>query len=246
MRVAIPCLLLVFMIGCTTLGWTQPVPTFEVAAVRVNHTGSGNSAFPVLNNGRLTATNVTLLSLLQAAYGLSEARIIGPEWLKTERFDVLAKAPAGASDTDIGPLLQSLLTDRFWMAVHIEKKELSVFHMVVAKGGVRMSLPESSRPSEAPPNRGGSMLVGAGTMSDIASRISLAAGRPVLDRTGLTGRYRFLLIFTPTPPTVQPSESAPPDLLTAVQEQLGLKLESKKEAVEVLVVDHADRVPKAN
>jgi uncharacterized protein (TIGR03435 family) len=187
--------------------------------------------------------------LLRAAYNLSENRIIGPDWIDADRFDVVGKPPQGTPNSDVMPMLQTLLKDRFHVVVHSDLRELPVFDMVVAKGGLKMSLSTSENPFPKPPsNPGGAMNFGAGTMTEIAQRLTGSAGRTVLDKTGLEGRYGFLLIYTPlsaqTPANAD--GSGPPDFFAAVEQQLGLKLEPKNEFIEVLVVDHAERTPTEN
>jgi uncharacterized protein (TIGR03435 family) len=222
-------------------------PTFEVATVKVNRSGGG-TAFPGLRNGMLTARDASLRLLLGAAYDLSQNRIIGPDWLDADRFDVAAKPPQGVPDSEMMPMLQTLLKERFHLAVHREMKQMPVFDMVVAKGGLKLSF-DPAHPIPTPPaNPGGALNIGAGTMPQIAQALTRAAGRPVLDKTGLEGRYGFLLIYTPL--SAQSADSAagsgPPDFFISVQQQMGLKLEPKIESIEVLVVDHAERTPTEN
>lgn len=92
------------------------------------------------------------------------------------------------------------------------------------------------------------MIVGSGTMPQLAKMMTGPAGRPVLDKTGMSGRYNYILSFTPLSAQAAESaaDSAPPDLFTAVQQQLGLRFESKKDSIEILVIDHAERVPAGN
>jgi uncharacterized protein (TIGR03435 family) len=224
-------------------------PQFEVATIKANQTGSGGSNFPRLKNGTLNAENVSLLMLLQAAYDLSAVRIVGPNWLNSDRYDVAGKSPQGVSDSELMPMLQELLRDRFRVSGHREMKEMPVYEMIVGKDGLKMSAFDPAHPLISPPNRngGGAMIVGSGTMPQLARMMSGPAGRPVLDKTGLSGRYNYILSFTPL--SAQADESASdssPDLFTAVQQQLGLKLESKKEPIEILVIDHAERAPIGN
>jgi uncharacterized protein (TIGR03435 family) len=143
------------------------------------------------------------------------------------------------------PMLQTLLQERFHLTAHREMRDLPVFEMIVAKGGLKMKLSTPEQPfPKPPPNPGGSMNMGAGTMSEITQRLSGAAGRPILDKTGVEGRYGFLLIFAR--PSAQPQTDGPPDFFTAVEQQMGLKLVAAKAPMEVLVVDRADRVPIEN
>jgi uncharacterized protein (TIGR03435 family) len=229
-------------------------PAFEVATAKVNRTGDNGATSPELRNGTLTARNVSMKMLLRTAYDLSESRITGPDWLDSDRFDVAAKSPQGVPDSELMPMLQALLKDRFHLVAHREMKEMPVFDMVVAKGGLKMSPfdPAHPAPPRGPP--GGSMdftaisTNGVATMSQLALRLTASAGRPVFDKTGVEGRYGFFLMYTPI--AAQSANGAPgsgaPDFFTAVQQQLGLRLEPTKASVEILVVAAADRVPTEN
>jgi uncharacterized protein (TIGR03435 family) len=221
-------------------------PTFEAATIKPNKSGENGGGYPGLRNGLYTGRNASMKMMLRSAWDLSESRIFGPDWFDSDRFDVEAKIPPGATQADMMLMFQALLKERFHLELHREMREMPVFDMVVAKGGLKMELstPEHRFP-QPPPNPGGSMNVGAGTMPQIAQRLSGAAGRTVLDKTGLDGVYGFLVIFTPMNAT-NPPEGAPPDFFTAVEQQLGLKLQPNKEPIEVLVVDHADRTPTDN
>jgi uncharacterized protein (TIGR03435 family) len=239
---------LLFVI-CTALPLPAQSPAFEVATVKVNHSGDNSSGFPALRNGTLTGRNVTMRMMLRAAYGLSESRISGPDWLDSDRFDLAGKAAPGVPDSELMPMFQTLLKDRFQLEVHREMREMPVFDMIVAKAGLKMSLSSPEHPFPTPPpNPGGYMNFGAGTLPEIAMRLAGSAGRPILDKTGLEGRYGFLLIYTPvsTQTADEAAASGPPDFFMAVEQQLGLKLEPNKEPLEVLVVDHSQRVPTEN
>jgi len=221
-------------------------PTFEAATIKPNKSGDGSSGYPGLRSGLYTGKNATMHMMLRSAYDLSESRIFGPDWLDSDRYDVEAKPAPGATQADMMLMFQTLLKERFHLELHREMREMPVFDMVVSKGGLKMSLstPEHRFP-QPPPNPGGSMNVGAGTMPQIAQRLSGAAGRTIIDKTGLDGAYGFMVIYTPMN-AANPPEGAPPDFFTAVEQQLGLKLEPNKAPIEVLVVDHADRTPAEN
>ena len=225
-------------------------PAFEVATVKVNPSGDNGAGFPGVRNGILTAKNVSLRMMLRVAYSLDERRIFGPDYLDSTRFDLAGKSPQGVPDSDVDPMLQSLLKERFHLAIHREMRELPVFDMVVAKSGLKMELSTAEKPfPKPPPIFTGNMNVGAGTMPEIAMRLTGAAGRPIVDKTGLEGRYGFLVIYMPLnfrTADGNPPENPPPDYFTAIEQQLGLKLEPAKEPIEVLVVDHVDRVPTEN
>jgi uncharacterized protein (TIGR03435 family) len=224
-------------------------PAFEVATVKVNRTDSGGTNLPRISNGRMRAENASLKQILQVAYGLSALQIGGPSWLDSDRFDLAAKAPEGVADSDLMPMLQSLLKERFQLTAHRENREMPVFEMIVAKDGLKISVFDPSHIPARPPRNGAeSMIIGPMTMSQLANTLTPAAGRPVLNKTGLDGRYFCAVTFSPL--TAQANGSAadasPLDIFAAVQQQLGLKLEPKKETLEVLVVDHAERIPREN
>ena len=230
------------ILGTATL--LGQAPQFEVATIKPNRSDGGIN-FPRLQNGTLTASNVSLLMLLQTAYDLTGSQITGPDWLDTDRFDVAGKSPEAVPDTDLMPMLQALLNDRFGVEAHHEMKEMPVYEMIVAKGGLKISPYKPGAPLPVGPRaeRGGAAIMGTGTMAQLAKMMTSSAGRPVLDKTGLDGRYGYVLTFTPLP--AQPSDQSP-DFFTAVQEQLGLKLEPAKDKIDVLVIDHAERVPVEN
>jgi len=228
-------------------------PAFEVATVKVNRSGENGASRPDLRNGVLTARNVTMRMILRAAYDLHESRIIGPDWLDSDRFDLAGKAPAGVPDTEFMPMLQTLLKERFQLAVHRETKEMAVFDMVVAKSGLKIWQFDPARPVPKPPlpaNVTSAMVASNGvfTMPQLATHLTGAAGRPVLDKTGLEGRYGFFLFWTQLSADAADAAggSGPPDLFAAVEQQLGLRLQPNREPVEILIVDHAERVPAEN
>ncbi len=236
--------LLALILGCaTSVLPAQPV-AFEAATVRINRSGSGATAFPGVRTGMLSGANATLHQYLRAAYDLPESRIAGPDWIDVERYDITGKPPAGASVSAIPQMLKTLLEERFRLTTHQEMREMPVFDMVIAKGGLKMAISTPEKPFPKPPaNAGGAMNMGAGTMAEIAQRLGGSAGRPIIDKTGIEGKYGFLLIFA------RPDQSAldgPPDFFAAVEQQLGLKLVPTKASIEVLVIDKAERIPGDN
>jgi uncharacterized protein (TIGR03435 family) len=224
-------------------------PAFEVASVKVNRTGDNSSNYVRLTNGRLKATNVTLKTILQSAYVLGALQIEGPAWLESDRFDLEAKSPEGVPDNQMRPMLQSLLKERFQLAAHRESREMPVYDLIAAKSGLKAPLfdPEHIPP---PPQRNGaaSMIYGPFTMSQFAYAITPAAGRPVLDKTGIEGRYFCTMTYSPlaAESTDNTTGSGPLDFFAALEQQLGLKLESAKAPLPILIVDHAERVPTEN
>ena len=223
--------------------------TFEVATVRPNKSGGGATLVPGLRNGTLSARNASLEVLICYAYGVSGLQIVGPSWLDTEHFDLAGKAPQGVSDNQLMPLLQTLLKDRFHLAVHRETKVMPSYDMVVAKRGLKMAPPDPAHPLTPPAGYHGRLMVGTSTMPELATRLTAEAGKVVLDKTGLNGRYSFMLLnWAPGPGAAQTNGAADtgPDFFAAIEEQLGLKLEPNNEPVEVIVVDQANRTPVEN
>lgn len=225
-------------------------PAFEIASVKANHSGSGRSSYPRLINGRMTAENATLRMIIRVAYGLTALQIEGPGWLDSDHFDMEAKSPPGVSDSELMPMLQSLLKERFQLAAHHEAKEMPVYKMVLAKGGLKVAPFDPAHIPPTPPRNGAtSMIIGAMTMSQLAGRITPDAGRTVLDKTGL-GATLYFCAATYSSLNAQAADAAAEpgavDVFGALEQQLGLKLEPAKAPLDILVVDHAERVPIEN
>jgi uncharacterized protein (TIGR03435 family) len=221
-------------------------PEFDVASVREHRERSAVSFGPSLGHGTFRATNVSLKSLILAAYGVTRTRLNGPDWLDHQTYDISAKSPDGVPDTEMKPMLQALLRDRFDLRVHSEMKEMLVYYLRVPNGGPKMSVypaPEKEIPFHPP---GAPMIRGAMKMSQLCRALSTFADRPVLDQTQLTERYNFALVFAA--PLAQPTDAAAdaPDMFVAIQEQLGLRLQSGKESLEVIIVDKINRTPSQN
>jgi uncharacterized protein (TIGR03435 family) len=240
-------------------------PEFEVASVKVSPPGGlvrigGGPASS--DPGQWTCVGCSLFSLLTHAYRLWEYQISGPEWLRATKFDVLAKIPPGTTDAQFRLMLQALLQERFKMTVHRENKVMPVFELTVAKSGLKMEEVQQPAPAPEPTknvldkdgfpivpggsgmrvfNGRGRIQFRAQTMDNIAHYLSTQAGRPVLDATGLKGKYALTLSWS------QEGDPDPgPSIFQAIQDQLGLKLEPKKGTVEMLIVDRAEKVPVEN
>ncbi len=232
-------------------------PAFEVNAVRVNRSGDSGSVSG-FKSGRFTATDVSLKNVMEYwAFGIPEARIVGgPSWLGSARFDIEAKFDAEEArqldklggehrQAEIHAAVQQLLADRFKLAFHWETREMPIYALVVAKSGPLLH-------TAAKPNAGtgtsasGSELTATGITMDglartLTQELSAELGRVVVNRTGITGKYDLTLKWTPESATDRGvSGDAPPSIFTGIQEQLGLKLESSKGPVQVLVIDHLE------
>lgn len=238
-------------------------PSFEVAVIRLNKTGGGNSDSDTDNN-RFTAVNVSLKSLLQYdAYGIPGSRIFGgPKWLESARFDVEAKmddetmARLKTLDRQQRNLLtqaifQQLLADRFQLKTHWETRELPIYALVAGKSGPKL------KPTTDTAGNSGTSSSGNGSSvsfkatgltleqftESLTSSASPDLGREVIDKTGIQGRYDITLNWirdSGANASGDPAQGSGPSLFTAIQEQAGLKLEPSKGPVRVLVIDHAE------
>jgi len=221
----------------------QTQAEFEVASVKRADPRLREAPGMKLLSSRLEMRSATVKTLVAWAYGIPEDRVkAGPAWLGSDAFDIVAKIAEGARKTaDVQQMLQSLLQERFQFAFHRDEETMPVYVLSVAKNGVRIE--ESSTPE-----RLGMSGSGRGRISGTAQRISFLArslermlGRPVLDRTGLTGLYDYKLLFEPFDPEVTPDHEEREPLFAAIREQLGLDLRRGREKVPVVVVDRAER-----
>jgi uncharacterized protein (TIGR03435 family) len=229
-------------------------PDWDVVSVKA-HDPSDPSNNQSLNfKGRqVVMVNRAVEGMLLFAYGLQKVQIVGaPHWVETERWDVqgVPDVPGHPSLKQMQSLTRKLLEERFGLKVHKETKELAVYAITVAKGGERIAPSAgdpNSPPSENENSNGGvvTMRMTNMSMGEFAPDRGYFVGRPAVDRTGLTGRYDFQLKWTADESKAPTDGSAPPGMFTAIQEQLGLKLEPAKAPVEVLVVDAVQR-PGAN
>ncbi len=213
--------------------------TFEVASIRPANPSRGIDII-VSRGGRLTATNCTLELLIQQAYNLDRYQVSGgPAWLTSDRYDIQATPPPGSPYLRV--MLQNLLADRFHLQIHRETKEGTVYALVAS---ARPKLQPTTNPDDRPALRNGFSgdhdsptvrfyLEGTNiSMTLLAAKLSGLVRRPVSDETGLTGSYDFKFDY---------AEGSDDFLASAIQSALGLKLESRKGAVETLIVDHAEK-----
>ena len=235
-------------------------PSFEVATIKPSDPNRPGRLFRALP-GRFSTINTTLNDLIGFTYGLHARQVTGaPDWVGTQKYDLDGK-PDGEGQPNEAQwkrMIQKLLVDRFQLTFHHEKKELSVYALVVAKSGPKIM--KSDGNPNGPPSlmfRGlGNLPVRNATMADFVSVMQRAVlDRPVVDQTRLEGRYNFALNWTPdetqfaslggVPPGIGDKPDAPPDLFTAIQQQAGLKLEATKALVDVMVIDKVEK-PSAN
>jgi uncharacterized protein (TIGR03435 family) len=231
-------------------GWAQaPAPAeFEVASVKLTQhgrtvEGSSHSTVGNTDQGSFSATNATLQMLLVWAYDVKDYQISGPDWLNSEdaRYDITAKSPAGVPSRQMPAMLQSLLVERFKLALHRETRTLPIYELVIAKSGPKIHEVASDGHSNSTRMGEGRLTATHVTMTDLAVQLSRHLGRAVIDQTGLKGAFDFTLDYA-----ADDADTSRPSIFTALQEQLGLRLEATKGPVEVLVVDRAERIPTEN
>lgn len=266
MLVSMPALLSAQQAARPTVA-SSAIPVFAVSTVKLNNRNDGRWRMEPTRDGFL-AMGVTMHSLIQEAYGIYENnRILAePSWVTAQKYDVQAKVDdadePSLSSLDLHQrrrMLQALLADRFMLAAHPENRDRAVYALVVAKNGPRL---EETKPDSVPPG----MIKGTGglvrrsvpgkltvewvTMGSLAQMLTQYVDRLVVDKTGLTAHYDFKLAWTPdeSAPTslgaantsAMPAAPPGPSIFTALQEQLGLKLEAQKAPVEVIVIDHVE------
>jgi uncharacterized protein (TIGR03435 family) len=236
-------------------------PSFEVATIKPSKPDDQRKAF-IVNGNQFHIINQPLSQMISFAFDVQAKQVIGlPEWADSDKFDIDGKpdgegAPNGKQWKI---MIQKLLADRFKLTFHKDKRELSVYVLSVSKTGAKMTKNDSA-PNGLPAlffqGGLGKLNVRNALMSDFTGLMqSVVLDRPVVDQTGLTGRFDFTLNWTPDdsqfagmgaripPPT--DSADAPPNLYTAIQEQIGLKLEATKAPADVMVIDHVEK-PSAN
>jgi uncharacterized protein (TIGR03435 family) len=227
-------------------GQSTSAPQFEVASVRL-HASNEPTRIGVRISGNRVSGIASLKQFILTAYDLQPYQVVGgPNWIDLDRYELAAKVP-GESNVSLEqarPYLQALLADRFELKAHRETKDIPVYALVVAKNGLKLkeSAADGTSQTSLPSVQASTMHVttGKATMERLAKILSSYAGRPVKDDTGLMGSYQINLEWTPD--SVAPDSAAEaPLLVTAVQEQLGLRLEPRKAPMEVLVIDHAEK-----
>jgi uncharacterized protein (TIGR03435 family) len=216
---------------------------FEVASIKP-HQGPITVSGLGISGPRIVETAVNLLDLVTEAYNVKYDQVsAGPDWgERAPRWDIQAKAPGDREPTreQVRQMLQSLLADRFKLTIRRGVAETSVYALVPAKGGAKLKPSDKGTGVRVWPNDGGRHMEGSVTMEFLARQLSNSAGRLVVDRTGLAGNYSIALDWTPDGFTPS-GNAAPLSIFTAVQEQLGLKLESSKAPVERLFLEHAEK-----
>jgi uncharacterized protein (TIGR03435 family) len=269
-------------------------PEFEVASIKPA-APTGDERVNVglhIDGSQVHCASWALRDYVGMAYKMKAIRILGPDWIKSDRYDIAASLPAGSNESQVPEMFQSLLADRFHLKVHTEKREFPVYVLLPGKGSLKMkeSSPDSGADKDEPKGtvsvaaagsrEGVGVNLGQGssytfannkfdakklTMEQFASNLERFADRQILDMTGLTGRYDFTINLTPEdyrvmliragisagvqvpPQALKYLEAASSDgALGDALQQIGLRFESRKAPLDVLVIDDALRSPTSN
>jgi len=234
------------------VGQDQPRQEFELASVKpVDLSKLGDAISMNIGTVRreeVTFGNATLNDCIRLAYGMgSDAQIAGPDWIRSKQFlyDVVAKGRPGVSREQLQAMMQVLLAERFKLVTHREQREMSYYALVQTKKGPKIQ-PVKDIPDGFRGTTYGGRINSILTMPGLTYLLSrFETERPIIDSTGLSGMFQVKLEWVLRP--LQNSDAAPgPSLFTALSEQLGLRLEARKGPVDILVVDHAEKVPEEN
>lgn len=264
---------LILLLTCPGFAQQQPATlTFEVASIKPANPDSPGTSIQFMPGGGLKMTGIPLRGMITFAYDVRDFQISGgPGWVGTQRFDVMARAErTAASDSpddlakmtddqrktardQVSERLRALLADRFQLAVHKETKEQPIYALVVSKNGEKLQEVKEPGPRQGMSMNRGRLQGFAAPMEMLGNILSNTMGRPVIDKTGLSGKYDFVLEWTPEAGADARaqgfgdgiSEPAPapggPTIFTALQEQLGLRLEAQKGPVQNIVIDRVEK-----
>jgi len=229
--------------------------TFDVVSIKLNKSGSGSTSVHT-NNDRYLASNISLKSLIRDAYDLqTPEQVIGlPAWTNSINFDIEAKidaetlailkaAPRVEGGRMRNEMMKAMLAERFQLKAHPETRELPIYELMLSKGGSKLQVADPADPKGGSMNSNNQKLTATGIpISNMCEFLSRRLHREVLDKTGLTGKYDFILQWSPDEASGESSAVAGadqlPTLFTALQEQLGLRLEPAKGPVDTIAIDH--------
>jgi len=222
-------------------------PAFEVASIRPSQ--GGREAVDVLP-GSVTMRNMHLTGAIRWAYNVLDVQVSGPDWLNATRFDIVAKTGSPVNESTMQAMMQALLAERFKLELHHQTKEVNAMVLKVAKGGHKLKpVEQEGSPSFS---TGRLNLTGKGaTVAQLITFLSREIRLPIVDQTELSGRYDYFLDINAYITDEMRNQSGPPleapsIIANALQGQLGLKIETKKLQLDVLVIDKIEKSPTEN
>jgi uncharacterized protein (TIGR03435 family) len=239
---------LIVLASCVVFSQTAPAPlAFEVAAIKPSDPAARGST----RNGtksEIVMRNFSLKRCVEMAYDVRDFSFSGPDWLDTTHFDITAKPPAGYSEREqFGPMMQTLLAERFKLAIHRESKVMPAYALVQAKSGIKLKAVDAGDGGWGTNESNGLLTATRLSMPRLADFLARTLNSPVVDKTEVPGVFSFKLEFSRD--EVQAGNDRVPDkpsIYTALQEQLGLRLVPQKLPIEIVVVDHIERTPTEN
>lgn len=254
----IPISIVVLLLRASIGSGQRPAPQFEVASIKASNPSAPRpgrlGAIPVLtSSGRLTARNAKLTELIKGAYAVEDYQVSGgPAWIDSAGFDVEAKSTDRANRDQLLLMLRPLLADRFKLAIHRETKELAVYALVVAKNGPKfhaLSADEASCWPGCAASPGKTNHLRQRDLPSLATYLTrLGSDRPVIDKTGLTGYFSLDLDMSKIMSEAAQSGEPPSNggifeaTVNSIQDELGLKLSPTRAPIEMLVIDHAEKL----
>ena len=247
---------LLLLTACVAMAQSQPA--FDVASVKPNTSSKGGGEGSRRENaqvspGSLILRNVSMRTAIRWAYNVQEYQVTGPGWMADERYDIDAKAAGPVPEAQMRQMMRTLLADRFKLTAHTMQKEMQTMAAVVAKGGSKLKPAENQNgPMSLVPGAGGVLTIKSISTEEAAGLLSGPLQMPVADETGLKGRFDVMIDMNTYIADLR-KQAGTPDIGTIIdvlnqvaQDQLGLKLESRKAPVEVVIVDSVERVPTSN
>jgi uncharacterized protein (TIGR03435 family) len=243
-----------FLLGILLISAAVAQPAFDVASVRASQGGKGEGSRREniqASPGSLNMRNVTLKSAIRWAYHVMDYQVTGPDWINFDRYDISAKAADAAPEDQLRLMLQALLAERFKLTLHRETKELPAYLLTVAKGGIKFheSQTADGEPVVNPDKASMTVDVKGVSATMFIEMLSNILHAPVINQTGLEGRYDVKINvakYIPDGSGKEGSFDPVSTILLGLQGELGLKVESKKLPIDLLIVDHAEKVPVEN
>ena len=250
---------LILCAATATFGQSAEVPSFDVASVKVSQPAAagerGRRDNIQVSPGTVTLRNVTLKACIRWAYHVTEYQVSGPAWLDSERYEIAGKAAGPAGEEQLRLMMQTLLQERFKLALRRQTKDFQVYVLVPGKNGAKVQESASEGETSIETNqRQMSVTVRRAPVAQLVEMLSNVLRAPVVDMTGLKGRYdvslnvaKYAADMAAQGKSVESTPMDPQALISVVlQEELGLKLESKKMPLDLLIVDHAEKSPVEN